>query len=119
MVERTKKKTKKKVTKKIEYIKTRTLPFETIDENLTQLPKDIVRHIYKFYDVKCKKCGLYDLINCPECKRFTCSTREYKKDGCKYSRNINGELVCRYYCLWECENSCNTYLDEDWMKKMK
>jgi hypothetical protein len=49
-----------------------TLSFDTIDENLKQLPKDIVKYIYLFYDLQCKKCELYDLTNCPKCEGFTC-----------------------------------------------
>lgn len=45
--------------------------FDTIDEVLKFLPKDINKEIYKFYNIRCDICD-YQRILCSRCNEFYC-----------------------------------------------
>ena len=95
-----------------------TLSFDTIDNLLKELPKDINKKIYEYYDNQCKECGL-ELRECIKCDFYfhsyhCCFRHEVcsicSGASCPYSR-MNSK-----YCLCDesfvCKDCFYSDLDE-------
>jgi len=106
-----------------------TLQFDEIDKLLIELPKEINKMIYLYYDTKCNNCG-DEMIGCKICGDFFCKIHicfghqtsscsictefscPYKTfDSPKICECINNELCENCYFLEERERINNIITD--------
>lgn len=83
------------------------LHFDELDKILiNKLPKDMVKVIYNFYNIRCNKCNK-KMILCDGCNKYYCGSLDYfcNRDIERLCNKCDKYLCCNYVSLCKCHIS--------------